>query len=142
MSSPPKSPQKSPSRPSKFIEGDSHTRPDLLQGTPASNDLFFHIISEMDEHEKRRHRDSSSSSNSSAPSDESNSTVLSNPGKTETGSGQSRSGGFRMSLDSGRAGESRDDEKLGSKIKGRLRAWTAGARDKGERTKRQLYPGT
>jgi hypothetical protein len=44
-----------PRRLSKFTEGSELTRPELLQRTPTSNSHFFHILSEMDAHEARKH---------------------------------------------------------------------------------------
>jgi hypothetical protein len=138
MSSQASSPaQKGARRPSKFIEGSPATGTELLQRTPTSNELFFNILSEMDEFEKKRkHRGSSSSvdslvsSNGSPIKTESRKTFSDREGRRSTSIG-------RPSLDDVVRGAFED--KKSSKFVGRLRAFTGG-REKEE--KRAPYPGT
>ena len=61
--------QSRPRRLSKFTEGSELTRPELLNRTPTSNELFFTILSEMDRHEaaKRMPHSHSPSSTTSSP---------------------------------------------------------------------------
>jgi hypothetical protein len=136
MSSQTSSPtQKRARRPSKFIEGSPATGPELLQQTHTSNELFFNILSEMDEFEKKRkHRDSSSSvdsliSSSGSPVKEGGKSFSEREARRSTGAGRPSLEVVRELL----------DEKKGSKFVGRLRAFTGG-REREE--KRSPYPGT
>jgi hypothetical protein len=135
------SPSTSPVRPSKFIEGSELTRPELLALTPTSNELFFTILSEMDEFESKHKRGShrgSQSSVSSTTSSHSHShshsaSFTSSPtspiqtvDRSHTVKEGRRSINFgRKSLDDDKR-EAHSEEKLASKFKGRLRALTGG----------------
>lgn len=133
-----------PRRPSRFIEGSAVTRPEILQRTPTSNELFFTILSEMDAIEGRKrghlHRNSSSSVASFASSSGSPSTSSALPKEKE---GRRSINFGRRSLDMrpreevGYAQGETEAEKLAKKFKGRLRAWTSGK----ERAVKP-YPGT
>jgi hypothetical protein len=122
-------------RPSKFIEGAPATGPELLQQTPTSNELFFHILSEMDEFEKKRkHRGSSSSTDSLLSSN--GCPVKDRRPSTAEREGTRSVGLGRRSLDTARE---MIGEKKSHKLVGRLRALTGG-REKEEKV--HPYPGT
>lgn len=144
------SPSASPIRPSKFIEGSELTRPELLARTPTSNELFFTILSEMDEFESKRKRgshrgsQSSVSSTTSSHSHSHSASFSSSPtlptqtvDRSHTVKEGRRSITFgRKSLDDDKR-EAHSEEKLASKFKGRLRALTGG-KDRDVKP----YPGT
>jgi hypothetical protein len=122
-------------RPSKFIEGSPATGSDLLQKTPTSNELFFNILSEMDEFErKRQHRGSSASMDSLALS--SGSPVKDGRQSTPEREGRRSTSFGRPSLDAVRE---MIEEKKSRKFVGRLRALTGGKEREG---KGSPYPGT
>lgn len=133
--SPPMSP-KSARRSSRFIEGEPLTFPDLQQISTPSKNLLSDILSEQDAFEKKRKHSGSDSSVESLPSSGhiiGTSPIVGNPDIR-------RSFGYaRPSLDmKGTAPYQVDDKEKAqgdesntlSKLKGRLRAWTAGARDR------------
>jgi len=130
----PSSPQKRARRPSKFIEGPPATCQELLNQTPSSNELFFNILSEMDEFEKKRqHRGSSSSveslvSSTGSPVKDSRKSFSERERRKSTGFGRPSLDILKEAL-----------EEKNSKFVGRLRAMTGG-RDRDE--KRSPYPGT
>jgi hypothetical protein len=113
--SPSTSPAKRPRRPSKFIEGSPSTRPDLLSRTPTSNELFFNILSEMDDFEKKRQHQSTTSSVESFSS--------SNGAPSRPAEGRRSFGAARPILDHG-------EDKKSHGLKGRLRALTSGGKEK------------
>ena len=102
------------------------TGTEQLHHPPPHNELFLHILSEMDEFEKKRqHRDSSSSVDSF---------VLSNGGpvKEKTEREEWRSMGVgRPSRPSSDASREVVEDRTSHKIVGRLRALTGGQREKG-----------
>jgi hypothetical protein len=125
MASTPKDAPKREPLPSRFIEGSELTRPDLLQRNPS---LLLNILSEMDAFEKKRK--GRAGSNSSVESISFNgshpSPIIS---KRE---GRRSFGTSRPSLDEKDRGHG--EEKLGQKVKGRLRAFTSGGREDGKST--------
>jgi hypothetical protein len=142
---PPTTTTRRPRRESRFTEGDIITSSDLhTQSPPTQNELFFTILSQMDEHEeKRRKRNNSNSSVESFVSSNGSPTSPQMSAPKETIARRSvtfgrRSGELvRKSLDERPRGESNGREALADKVKGRLRALT------GERRKDvKPYPGT
>src|SRR6187402_919449 len=131
-------PKTRPRRESKFTEGSPLTGPDLLQQTPTSNDFFFTILSQMDEHERRRkHRDSNSSVESFAISNRSHLSGPNGGGEHEFVPKQGRRSITFGSRSADLVRRSLDDrprehaglegvEALANKVKGRLRALTNG----------------
>jgi len=115
----------SPTRPSRFIEGEPATRPDILNRTQTSNELFFKTLSEMDHHPSsspinRTHRNSNSSTTShQSVTSDAGAAVL--PKEKEGRRSKNFTG--RSSLDEGEGAR----EKTTEKIKGRLRALTGGS---------------
>ncbi|KAL3422061.1 hypothetical protein PVAG01_06217 [Phlyctema vagabunda] len=137
-------------RPSRFIEGAPLTR------TPTSNELFFNILSEMDEFEAARARKSKNSSHRGSASSADSSTEVTNTMRFH----EDEKMNPRVPFDARRQRQSFDvftsrwapveqdvqegiekAAKLGQKVKGRLRALTAnsGTRDQ---VKMLPYPGT
>lgn len=126
-------------RASKFTEGSPLTGPEVLSQTSPSNTLLFSILSEMDEHERRRqrrHRDSNSSTESfissgsisgpSSPPREGRRSIVFNKRSVDL---------VRQSLD-----ETRNDASEKAKgFKGRLRALTGGRERSGSV---KAYTGT
>lgn len=143
MSSPPSTPSPTRTRrTSRFIEGEPLTYPDLLSQPSSSNEFLVTILSEMDALERKRMREKSNSNTSleSVSTPSSSSSTASSPivGKPEL---QRSFGVARASLDDGGDGGRKGlgarpsldersrpqaEEKLSTKIKGRLRAWTGG----------------
>lgn len=133
-----------PRRESRFTEGDFNTTSDLAHSPPTQNELFFTILSQMDEHEeKRRKRNNSNSSVESFVSSNGSPTSPNMTAPKETIARRSvtfgrRSGELvRKSLDERPRETGNGREVLKDKVKGRLRALT------GERRKDvKPYPGT
>jgi hypothetical protein len=145
---PPPPPPKRARRPSKFIEGSPVTRPDLLQRTPTSDELFHTILAEMDrcEERKHQHRGSSSSADSltsphsggtHAPQIKRNMESPSPIEKPKEGRRSINFGRRSLDLTPQEESEGNNKEKLTRKFKGRLRALTGGRERNVE-----PYPGT
>ena len=146
------------SRPSKFIESlpsTNHTQHDTTHDSTSpqtpTNDLFFSILSEMDEFEVRRQQSMRNRGTSQSSLDSLPSNTSSSPSRTVDRShtvkeGNRRSINFtRTSLDkeldrserrrsgSGSEGEENGGDNLARKFVGRLRALTGGREKDGKR---------
>ncbi|KAL5317554.1 hypothetical protein ACEPPN_014649 [Leptodophora sp. 'Broadleaf-Isolate-01'] len=145
-------PKTRPRRQSRFTEGSPLTGAELAQQT-SDNDFLLTILSQMDEHEKRKQRSESNASTES----------FTFTGRSRRGTGSSNGGGspvqgefvmkervgrrsitfgrrsddVRRSLDERPKEFSENVEGLAMKVKGRLRALTGGK----ERNVKP-YPGT